>query len=60
MRIAAGILMIVLAMALPYIVYLGGEGVMDIRTFDLWFSLCIIISGVLLVTGGVSCLKRRY
>jgi hypothetical protein len=60
MRIAAGVLMIILAMALTYIVYLGGEGVMDIRTFDLWFSLFIIISGVFLVTGGVSCLRRRY
>jgi hypothetical protein len=60
MRIAAGILMIILAMVLPGIVSMVGEGIMDIRTFDLWFSLFIIISGVLLVTGGVSCLKRRY
>lgn len=60
MRIAAGILMIILAMVLPGIVSMLGEGIMDIRTFNLWFSLFIIISGVLLVTGGVSCLKRRY
>jgi hypothetical protein len=60
MRIAAGILMIILAMVLPGIVSMVGEGIMDIRTFDLRFSLFIIISGVLLVTGGVSCLKRRY
>jgi hypothetical protein len=60
MRIAVGILMILLAMVLPGIVSMVGEGIMDIRTFDLRFSLFIIISGVLLVTGGVSCLKRRY
>lgn len=60
MRMAAGILMIILATVLPGIVSMVGEGIMDIRTFDLWFSLFIIISGVLLVTGGVSCLKRRY
>ena len=60
MRIAAGILMIILAMALPGVVYMVGEGIMDIRTFDLWFSLFIIISAVLLVTGGICCLKRRY
>lgn len=60
MRTAAGILMIILAGVLPGIVSMAGEGIMDIRTFDLWFSLFIIISGVLLVTGGVACLKRRY
>jgi hypothetical protein len=60
MRIAVGILMIILAMVLPGIVSMVGEGITDIRTFDLWFSLFIIISGVLLVTGGICCLKRRY
>jgi hypothetical protein len=60
MRIAAGIMMIILAMVLPGIVSTVGEGIMDIRTFDLRFSLFIIIAGVLLVTGGVSCLRRRY
>jgi len=60
MRIAADILMIILAMALSGVVYIVGEGIMDFRTFDLWFSLFIIISAVLLATGGISCLKRRY
>jgi len=44
MRIAAGVLMIILALGLGGVVFIVGEGNIDIRTFDLWFSLFIIIS----------------
>jgi hypothetical protein len=60
MRKAAGILMIILAMSLAGVVVIAGEGDIDIRAFDLWFSLFIIISAVFLVTGGVFCLSRKY
>jgi hypothetical protein len=56
MRKAGGILMIILATALPYIAYLGGEGVISIHSL----FIISIIPGALLVTGGVACLRRRY
>jgi hypothetical protein len=56
MRKGAGILMIILAMALPYIAYLGGEGVINNHSL----FIIIIVPGALLVTGGVACHRRRY
>ena len=60
MRIAAGILMIIVGIALLgiFIPLLSEYG---IATYDLPFSnLVMIISALFSVTGGVFCLKRKY
>ena len=56
MRIAAGILLIVLGMVLlisfvPVLIDYGG--------YDLGFDLFVIIASVFIVTGGVFCLMRK-
>ena len=60
MRIAAGILMIVVGIALlvNFVPLLIEHG---IGTYDLPFSnLAMVISASLFVTGGVFCLRRKY
>jgi len=59
MRIAAGILMIIVGMALlgTFVAVLGDYG---IHAYDLAFNLFIIISTLFFITGGVFCLKRKY
>jgi hypothetical protein len=60
MRIAAGILMIIVGIALlvSFVPRLIEDGV---GTFDLPFvNLVMVISALFFVTGGVFCLRRKY
>jgi len=65
MRIAAGILMILLGSALAF--FLGVIIMLDILLFDvpipqdvLFLDIFIVISGVYSVIGGLFCVLRRY
>ena len=60
MRIAAGIMMIVVGIAL--LVYFVPLLIEDgVGSYDLPFvNLVMVISALLFVTGGVSCLRRKY
>ncbi len=59
MRIAAGVLMIILGMTMmgTFVVALSEGGIHD---YSLPFILFVIISAVFIITGGVFCLKRKY
>ena len=59
MRIAAGIMLIILGMALLSVqVFVLID--IGIGAYDLSFDLFMIIFSAFFVTGGVLCLKRRY